>query len=330
MAKKYFLQYDRLSLGHHEDLFVNAASASACEQSLRRFMQRLKTQAESPIMHRYQSLGAEFKKGLYCLFRVHVDFATARRFVGTDGKQGDVDPVAIADFLEPRKVRAVTTVKNRAAVHRYDKSAEVAMQVCKKSRAPVVTWRERNLERPKSHGLPVIKLVHNVETEIMHQISHSHRHDDWLIRSHAPQGTPVEVIKVRVGYQDEVNRRKMMNFKARSLESLDHLEPFRPDWVDQEIDVVSLNEKRGVPDPRDANLAFADFRKLRRRVTAGAFDEKRRDQDASEKITLVPVRARSQAHARGTLRGSTISRRLANDIASALFRKTYWHSCATI
>src|SRR5438094_7064058 len=177
-------------------------------------MKRFKAEAKSPVMHRNQGLGAKFEKSLHRFLRVHVNFATAGRFVGADGKQGDIDPVAVADFLKPRKVRTVTAVKNRAAVHRYDKSAEVAMQVCKKSRAPVVTWRERNLERPKSHGLPVIKLVHNVETEIMHQISHSHRHDDWLIRSHAPQGTPVEVIKVRVGYQDEVNRRKMMNFKA--------------------------------------------------------------------------------------------------------------------
>ena len=186
--------------------------------------------------------------------------------------------------------------------------------------------RERNLKRSESHRLPVIKLMHNVETKIVHQISDAHGHDNRLIRGDAPQGTSVEMIKVRMGYQDEVNRRQMMNLEAWLFQSFDHLKPFRPDWVDQDIDFVSLNEKRGVPDPSDTNLAFADFRKLRRRVMARAFDEKRRDQDTGEKITLVPVGSRTQADARGTFRSGTIPGRLANDISSALSRKTNRHS----
>ena len=88
---------------------------------------------------------------------------------------------------------------------------------------------------------------------------------------------------------------------------------------------MSLNEKRGVPDPGDTNLAFTNFGELWRRMIAGAFDEKRRDQDAGEKITLVPVGMRTQPHARGTFSGSTIPRRLSNDIPLALFRKTNRH-----
>ena len=323
-------QHHRLALRHDEDLFLDAVSARACEQSLWRLMKRFKAEAKSPVMHRNQGLGAKFEKSLHRLLRVHVNFPTAGRFVGADGKQGDIDPVAVTDFLKPRKVRTVTAVKNGAAIHRYDKSTEVAMQVCKKSRAPAVTWRERNLKRSESHRLPVIKLMHNVETKIVHQISDAHGHDNRLIRGDAPQGTSVKMIKVRMGYQDEVNRRQMMNLEAWLFQSFDHLKPFRPDWVDQDIDFVSLNEKRGVPDPSDTNLAFADFRKLRRRVMARAFDEKRRDQDTGEKITLVPVGSRTQADARGTFRSGTIPARLANDISSALSRKTNRHSRESI
>ena len=90
----------------------------------------------------------------------------------------------------------------------------------------------------------------------------------------------------------------MMNFEAWSLQSFDHLEPLRPDRIDQYIKFVGLDEKRGMPDPRDANFAFADFRKLRRRVTAGAFNEKRRNKNAGEKIAFVPVSVRPQPDAR--------------------------------
>jgi hypothetical protein len=61
-----------------------------------------------------------------------------------------------------------------------------------------MTGRERNLERPKLHGLPVVELVHDVKTEIMDQISHSHWNGNRLISSHAPQGAPVEMIEVSV------------------------------------------------------------------------------------------------------------------------------------
>jgi hypothetical protein len=105
-----------------------------------------------------------------------------------------------------------------------------------------------------------------------------------------------------------------MNFKAGSLQSLDDLEPLRPDWIDQNIDFVRLNQKRSVPNPRDANFALADFRELRPRMITGALGEKRRDEDAGEKIALVPIRRRAQSHARRTLCSSAIPGRLANDI----------------
>jgi hypothetical protein len=78
-------------------------------------------------------------------------------------------------------------------------------------------------------------------------------------------------------------------------------------------------------DPRDTNFTFADFRKLRRRVTARAFDEKGRNKNAGEKIAFVPVRSWSQSDTRGTLGGGAIAGDLANDIASASFLETNRH-----
>ena len=116
-----------------------------------------------------------------------------------------------------------------------------------------------------------------------------------------------------------------MNFEAWSLQSFDHLEPLRPDRIDQHINFMGLDEKRGMSDPGDANFAFADFRKLRRRVTAGALDEKGRNKNAGQKITFVPISSRPQPDTGGALRSGTIARRLANDIASASFWETNRH-----
>ena len=164
-----------------------------------------------------------------------------------------------------------------------------------------------------------------MKPELVHQIPHPHWHHDRLIRGYSPQSAPIEMIEVSVGNEDQINRRQMMDFEARPLQSFDHLEPLRPDRIDQYVDVVGLNEKRGVSDPGDANFAFLDFRKLRRRITAGAFDEERRNKNAGEKIAFVPVGSRTKADAGRPFGRGAIARYLANDIASASFFETNRH-----
>ena len=116
-----------------------------------------------------------------------------------------------------------------------------------------------------------------------------------------------------------------MNFETRLLQSLDHLEPLRPDRINQDINFVRLNQKRSVPDPGNAYFAFADFRKVRLRMIASALGEKRRNQDAGQKIALVPVGSWTQAHTRGTLGSRAIPGCLANDIPPAFLWKTDRH-----
>jgi len=148
--------------------------------------------------------------------------------------------------------------------------------------------------------------VDNMETEIVHQVTHADGDDDGLIGRHSPQRSPVKMIEMRVGDENEIDFRQMMNLKPRPLQSFDHLQPFRPVRIDQDIDLVRLQQKRSVSNPGDANFAFLDFRKLRLKMVAGTPDKKRRNQDAGEEIAFVPVRARTQANTGRTFRGSAI------------------------
>ena len=325
-----FLEHKRFALGHHEDLFLDVMGASGCDQSLRRFVKRFKAKRKSPVVHWNQSVCMQFKKCFHCFLWIHVNFAAGRRVVSANGKQCDVDPVAVADFLEPREISGVAAVKNRAAIRGDHKSAKVAVQIREETRSPVMTWSKRNFQRPEFNRLPVIQLMHNAETKVVHQISNADRHDDRLICCNAPQRATVEMIEVGMRNQDKINRRQMMNFEARLLQPLDHLEPFRPDRIDQDVDLVGLNKKRRVTDPGNADLAFADLRKLRSSRAAGAFNKKRRYQNARKKITLVPVRSRTQSDARGTFYRRAIARWLANNISPALFWKANWHGLKRI
>ena len=102
---------------------------------------------------------------------------------------------------------------------------------------------------------------------------------------------------MRMGHEYEVNRRQVMDFEARPFQSFDDLEPFRPNRIDQDVDLVRLDEKRSVADPGNADLAFADLRKLRRHVFAGSLHEQRWNQNARQKIAFMPIGPRTQPDA---------------------------------
>ena len=158
----------------------------------------------------------------------------------------------------------------------------------------------------------MIELVDDFESEIMHEISHTHRYHDRLIRRDAPQRAAIEEIEVSVRHEHEIDRRQMMNLKAWLLQALDHLQPQRPVGIDQDVDLLRLNQKRSVTNPGDADLALANFGKTRLRPIARSLDEERWNQDAGKEISLVPVDAWPQTDARGSLVPGTVPGSLAN------------------
>ena len=98
-------------------------------------------------------------------------------------------------------------MKDRAPIRCDHKPAEIAVRIREKPRAPVMTGRERNLQRPELNGLPVIEFVHDVETEVMHEVPYSDGNDNRLIRGNAPQRAPVEMVKVRMSHENKINCR---------------------------------------------------------------------------------------------------------------------------
>src|ERR1700730_2513359 len=101
--------------------------------------------------------------------------------------------------------------------------AETAVQVGEESGAPVIARCQCHFERPEFHSLPVVELMHNVKAEVMHQIAHTNWHDNRLVSGHLAQGSAIEMIEMRMGDENEIDLRQMMNFKAGLLETLDYL-----------------------------------------------------------------------------------------------------------
>ena len=121
-----------------------------------------------------------------------------------------------------------------------------------------------------------------------------------------------------------------MNLKTGLFEAFDHFQPFRPNWIDQDINLMRLNQKGGVPDPSDADLSGRNLWKFRRHMHTGTLREKGRDKNLGQKITSVPVPAGTHFHTGRSFVLRTVLRRLANNIPSTLFRKRNRHFRGTI
>src|SRR4029079_10032659 len=122
----------------------------------------------------------------------------------------------------------------------------------------------------------------------------------------------------------------MVNFESWLLESLDYFQPFRPDRIDQNVELMGLNQKRGVANPRDEDLSLVMCGILRLHRITSAFRNKRRNQNGGQKVALMPVRTWSQFDPSRTLILSAVLRGLTNNISAAFFRKRNRHCCESI
>src|SRR5437764_1045490 len=106
-------------------------------------------------MHRDHCAGAKFGKSADRFLRVHVNFPSRRGVISADGQQRDIDVVMFADLAKTREKRAVATMEERSALNLDREPAKAAMEVGQKTRAPVITRGEGNLNRTELHSLPI-------------------------------------------------------------------------------------------------------------------------------------------------------------------------------
>src|SRR4051794_21506669 len=183
-------------------------------------------------MHRHQFFRAQLKECLYCFFRIHVDLASTWRIICADRQERDLDIVALADFLEAREISAVATMENRATVRFDNEAAKTAMQISQETGSPMMARCQGNFQPIERHALPVIELMHDVETEVVNERADAQWHDDRLVGSNASQCSPIQMIKMRMCHQNEIDSRQVTQLDARPLQPFNYLQPFCPVRID--------------------------------------------------------------------------------------------------
>jgi len=233
--------------------------------------------------------------------------ASGGRVVGADGKEGDIDRVAPAYFLEAVEVGGVATVKNRSTTCFDEEAAKPAMGIVQHPRAPMAARSKRDLDRAVPILLPIVQFMDAAKTEVMHQIADLEGDDDRLIRRHPAQRFSVEVIEMGVGHQHQVDGRHIMQTQTRLFHALKDLQPLCPVWIDQQIEFAGLDEKGRMANPGEPDLSVLEFGKIGRGVRAKPRLEEGGDQHLGQEIAALPASLGLQSDsARGSVRSGEL------------------------
>jgi hypothetical protein len=284
-----YLKHRRLSLCHERNPLAEPMRLRALAQPPRGLFHGLVTEAECAVVHGDHLAGFQIQECLHGLLGIHVDLAPAGRVVRSNGHEGDINGEALADFLEAVKIGGIAAMKNGPPSGLDNEAAKPAVRVVQHPRAPMMTRGQCDLDRSMAETLPVMQLVDAAESEVVDEISDLERDDDWLILGDLAEGLAVEVIEMGVGDEDEIDLREIVQLDAGMLDALDDFEPLGPIWIDEDIDALCLDQKRGVADPCQADLAILEVWKQRIEVGAEALGKEGGDENLGEEIALVPA-----------------------------------------
>ncbi len=225
-----------------------------------------------PKMHRDEDLRLEIFKGAEGFLRIHMVFPEFRAVIGPDGEECDFGVKFFSDFAETRKVTRVAGVVDGPAAHIDHISAISTMVIGDFPGAPVFGGHKGDGCPRKTEPFPPLHFIDFFKSEPVNKIANSGGNDNGLVGGDSSEAAPVEVVKVGVGDENQIDRGEVMMGKTCMAQSTDHQKPVGPVRVDQNVPLMALDEEGCVTDPRDADLALAEFWENRgRSVPMAAF-----------------------------------------------------------
>lgn len=235
-----------------------------------RLVEFLEGEFEGAVVHGNKLAGAEVFEGLHGLVGAHVDFSKRVGVIGADGQQRNFRRHSAADFFEPMKVGTVTRVVDAAALMFQYEAAVAAVPVAQRAGAPVFAGSECDFPVVVGKCFPPFEFNNALEAQVEREIADTPGHDaDFRVRQAAQCGF-VEMIKMGVSQENEVNGRKVLQFEAGAFDAFQKKKPVGEIRVDENIQIRELKQERSVADPGDGDLACSEFGESRFSMLAGA------------------------------------------------------------
>ena len=114
--------------------------------------------------------------------------------------------------------------------------------------------------------VPPVQFDHVAKAQVGDQIHNVMRHyNSWRRGPPTPrllndrtQRRPVQMIKMGMRDQHQVDGRKVSELHSRLAQTLQHKQPAREIGIDDDVLAAHLDEKAGVPNKRQAQISVAD------------------------------------------------------------------------
>src|SRR5437867_3012849 len=191
--------------------------------------------------------------------------------IRTDWQQRQADRLkAPADFREmiaPSGIAGEVNVARSRSDH--ESAPEIAIAIRQAARRKVLG---RNCS-DASFALPPVEF-HRRDPMSLHQGGIAEGCED-LGAAESLQSIDVEMVIVIVAYENEIDRRKVLESNSRRpvaprASEADRGDALGPDGIGEDVDSIELQQRRGVIDERDAQVAIVHS--ARRRRSTGRFD----------------------------------------------------------
>jgi hypothetical protein len=104
----------------------------------------------------------------------------------------------------------------------------------------------------------------------VHKVTNSSGNDNGLIGGNPAEAASVEMIEMGMSDENEVDGGKVVVGESSVAEAPNDKKPVGPVGIDKNVAMGSLNQKGGVADPGDADLACFKLRKEGRKLLARA------------------------------------------------------------
>jgi len=157
---------------------------------------------------------------------------------------------------------------DRMAAQIHDVAAKAPVQIGDFAGAPMLGGDKGDGGSGETKSFPPFHFVHLFEAQTVDKVAHPVGYYDGLIGGNAAKAFAVEVVKMGVGDEDEVDIGKMVVGEAGVTEAANDEQPICPVWIHEKVAMGALDQKGGVADPGDANLPMFQSGKNRRRAVA--------------------------------------------------------------
>jgi len=194
-----------------------------------------------------------------------MNIAKLGRIVGANGKQSQFRGKAPPDFAEAGKVRGVSGVIDRVLAGFEYEASVAAMRIFQDAGTPMPRRDVRDLHISVARILPPVQLDNFRESQVGDQIRNMCRNDDGgrdaaraqSVLHDGAKRRPVEMIKMCMRYQHEIDRRKIDNAEARTPQPLQNKQPPREVGIDNHASAADLHEEAGMSDEGNAEFSIS-------------------------------------------------------------------------